>query len=152
LLHQLVGEFPTVPVYRYELALTLQRQGLFSGDFAPRTECFRQAISHLSKLAADYPQVPEYRAGLGTCYGNFSVHYDLMGDWNQVANYNRQSLDVYAKLAAEFPTQTRYRSNLAVSLGNWGKVLIRRGEFAQARKALEESVSHERALLEASPN
>jgi serine/threonine protein kinase/tetratricopeptide (TPR) repeat protein len=152
LLSQLVAEFPTMPVYRYQLGMTLQRQGLFAGNFAPRIECFRQAISHLSKLAADYPQVPDYRSALGACYGNFGVLYDLMGDWNQSANYYHQSLDMYAKLTAEFPTQTGYQAKLAVSLGNWGKVLIRRGEFAQARKALEEAISHERALLEAFPS
>jgi tetratricopeptide (TPR) repeat protein len=76
----------------------------------------------------------------------------MMGDWDQAAKYYRQSLDTSTRLSAEFPTQTKYRVSLAVGLLNWAGISIEHGEFAQARKALEESLGHSRALLNLYPN
>jgi tetratricopeptide (TPR) repeat protein len=152
LLSQLAAEFPESPSYRYRLAVTTQRLAIFPGLFASRSEYYQQAIAQLSKLVAEFPQVPEYRNELGVAHGNFADLHSMMGNWEQEENHTRQSLALHRKLAAEFPAQISYREGLAVSLANWADVLVRRGEFGNARKALEESLGHERALLEANPN
>jgi tetratricopeptide (TPR) repeat protein len=153
LLSQLVAQFPEAPLYRYRLAITLQRLATFAGDFALGIEYYQQAIGLFSQLAADYPQVPDYRSELGACYTNFgSVDSPTGGDSDRATNCRRQSLDLFSKLAAEFPTQARYREGLAVALSNWAHVSVSRGELAEARKALEESLGHERAFLQKYPN
>jgi serine/threonine protein kinase/tetratricopeptide (TPR) repeat protein len=152
LLSDLVTELPTSALYRYRLAITLQSLATFAGQFDGRSEFYRRAVAQFSKLAEEFPQVPEYRFELGRCYGNFGLLYHNMGNDDQATKYFRQGLAEFAKLADEFPTQTKYRAGLATGLSNWADMLILHGELAQARKALEESLDHVRALLKSYPN
>jgi serine/threonine protein kinase/Flp pilus assembly protein TadD len=151
LLRALVADFPE-PVYRYQLACTLQQLANSSGPYEPRIRYFKEAIEVFTKLAADFPQVPDYRAELARCFNNFAVLYWMKGDWDAADKYTRQCFDLCSKLAAEFPDRTHYQQALVTVRTGWAEVLLRRGELAEARRLLHESLGQGQALLKAYPN
>jgi tetratricopeptide (TPR) repeat protein len=111
-----------------------------------------QAIEHLTKLAADFPQVPDYRAGLPFCYGNLGNMYENMGDWDRCVQLTRKALDVAAEVAAKYPKVTRYEDRLAVELLRLAERLVGQGELAEAQILQKDGLAHARSLHESYPD
>src|SRR5262249_43940422 len=117
-----------------------------------RKECYDKAIAHFTKLAVDYPEVPDYRLGLATCYGHLGMMIRYHGDWDGYAKYTRKSLDLAAELGAKNPTVTGYKERLALEHGCMVDVLLLQGEFGEGRKLLKDSSTHLQALHKSHPD
>jgi tetratricopeptide (TPR) repeat protein len=66
-------QFPSVPVYRKELANTQNNLAIAlarNGNWAAADEVWRQALKAFTKLAFEYPDVPVYVAGKSLALGN----------------------------------------------------------------------------------
>jgi tetratricopeptide (TPR) repeat protein len=147
---RLADDFPDDPLYRYRLARILSVQANMAGPFGRRIKDFNRSIELLAKLGEEFPQVPAYRDTLHTCYTNLGEIYWMGGDWNSAADLRQKALELSRREAEDRPTKGD--GSLAVSLHNWSEVLICRGELAEARKVLQESIEHARAIHKATPH
>jgi serine/threonine protein kinase/tetratricopeptide (TPR) repeat protein len=152
LLNDLVAEFPNVTLYRYRLAAALAQLSNQAGPPDEKFKGFQRAIDLFTKLADEFPQVPQYRSDLGSCYCNFGEWFRMSGNWDKAAECWRKSLDLSMKLADEYPGQSHYTERLAVDLCNWAEMSVYQGDFAQARKCAEDSLIHARHFRKSYPN
>jgi hypothetical protein len=71
---KLTADFPAVPEYRHDLALSQGNLGSLlraSGKLAEAEAAHRRALDQYEKLAAEFPAVPRYRAELAGSPGSF---------------------------------------------------------------------------------
>src|SRR5262249_10816969 len=107
------------------------------------TEQFRQAIELLTKLAADYPAAPQYRAELARSHHGLGNLHKARGERSAAEESFRQALDVQSKLSADFPEVPQFRADLAEihrNLGYWmefGGVYGTNEEIGHVRRASE---------------
>ena len=77
---KLVAEFPAVPEYRRDLALSHNNLGILLSGLRKRPEAeeqYRKALAIQEKLVAEFPAVPEYRKDLAGSHNNLG---DLLTD------------------------------------------------------------------------
>jgi eukaryotic-like serine/threonine-protein kinase len=140
---KLASEFPAVPDYRADLAVSHHSLGLLLSDLGQRVaarEQFRAALELQEKLVAEFPAVRDYRQTLSVSHLNLGILLSQMGQQVEADEQYRKALESWEKLAAEFPTFSDYRRGAAVSHYNLGLLLAGQGQGAEAveqhRKAL----------------
>jgi serine/threonine protein kinase/gas vesicle protein len=128
---KLAADFPAVPRYRQELALSHDELGLMLTNLEKRPEAeqeYRQALALLEKLAAEFPAVPQYRQHLAKSHTNLGNLLHHLGKWAQAEQQFRQALALQKRLASEFPAVPLNRCLLAVSHNNLGELLDNLGK------------------------
>jgi eukaryotic-like serine/threonine-protein kinase len=140
---KLAAEFPAVPAYRQELAVSHHHLGALLkelGKWPQAEEQVRKALGIKEKLAADFPAVPAYRQDLAFSHNTLGTLLRDLGKWPQAEEQHLQALGIQEKLAADFPAVPGYRQELAYSHICQGNLLRDLGEWPQAqeqyRKAL----------------
>jgi serine/threonine-protein kinase len=133
---RLAADFPDVPRYRQDLALSHSNLGKLLSDLiqAPRRDDaesqFRAALDIQERLASDFPNIPEYRKDLAQsrCYlARLLFHLSRhTGPDGAEANY-RTALAIQEKLAKDFPDTADYRNDLAKTYGNLSVLLTAMG-------------------------
>jgi tetratricopeptide (TPR) repeat protein len=151
ILNSLVAEHPDVPLYRFRLARSLAVLANMAGDFKVRIKDFNRCIDLLTKLREEFPRVPAYRDSLHVCYTNLGEIYWMMGNLDEAAGFRQKALALSREEEAEHPGKASDGS-LAVSLHNSAEVLICRDQLAEARKVMQECVTHSRAAYKAAPH
>jgi tetratricopeptide (TPR) repeat protein len=141
---RLATDFPAVPEYRQDLAMSHNNLGLLLADLGKRTEAeaaYRQALALREKLAADFPAVPEYRQGLAHIHNNLANLLNRPGKLPEAEAAYRQALSLQEHLAADFPAVPAYRQDLAMSHNNLGFLLADLGKPAQAEAAYRQALA-----------
>jgi tetratricopeptide (TPR) repeat protein len=152
LLRGLVKEFPAVPLYRQRLGGSLGELSVQSAESGGRERHWQEAIELQTKLAADFPTVPEYLLELTVSYINMGSVLYFAGQVEQSVAATSKGLELSRRLFADFPDVPLHRQCLATALLNWAQsVLIRTKDVVQARDLLDEAVRHLRRLVQAYP-
>ncbi len=140
----LAAEFPAVPEYRANLAVSHNDLGLLLNDLGNRAEAeeqYHRALVIREKLVAEFPAVPEYRAELASSYGNLGLLRDGLGNRVEAEEHHRKALAIMDKLATEFPTVPRYRVRVASTHHNLGYLLNQLGKRAETQEQYRKTVA-----------
>src|SRR5262249_31265624 len=81
---------------------------------------WRQAVALLEQLAADFPDVPEYRDKLAQSQNHLGNELADLGKHAAAEKALRRAQDLLGMLAGDFPKVAAYRRELAVSNNNLG--------------------------------
>ena len=99
---QLVAQFPAVPEYARDLAMTHNNLGLLLGGLSKWNEAraeYLEARDILQKLAAQFPAVPEYQQQLAATHINLG-NLLRARQTDEARNEYEQARDIEQKLAA----------------------------------------------------
>jgi serine/threonine protein kinase/tetratricopeptide (TPR) repeat protein len=138
LLGKLTTEFPTVPVYRAELANAHTNLGTLLLSLGKRVEAAEQydrALGLQEQLAAEFPADPAYRQGLARSHANLGLVFQGLGKRAEGVEQYRQALALLEQLAADFPDTPGYRDELAACHNNLGYLLQ---DLGKSREAAEQ--------------
>jgi tetratricopeptide (TPR) repeat protein len=145
----LAAEFPAVPAYRRDLALSHNNLGLLLADLGQRAaaeEQVRKALAIREKLAAEFPAVPDYRQHLAGSHGNLGLLLAGLGQGAAAQEQYRQALAIFEKLAADFPAVPDYRADIAKSHESLGTVLAGLGQGAAAEEQFRKGLAIQKKL------
>jgi tetratricopeptide (TPR) repeat protein len=132
---QLVADFPAVPDYRQELAVTHENLGVLLKDTGRGKEAegeYRQARDLQQHLVNESPGVPGYRERLAGCHCNLGALLHSAGRAQDAEGELRQALDLDQRLADDFPAVPDYRQELATTHNNLGILLQDTGHAREA--------------------
>jgi len=152
---RLVADFPAVPTYRHELAMTHNNMGIVLNSLGKRGEseaAYRQALEILAKLAADFSTVPEYRKELARSHLNLGALLADLEKRAEAAAAYRQALDIQVELVARFPEVPEYRKEQARSHDNLGTLLDSEGKRDEAAAAYRQALDVREKLAADFPN
>lgn len=110
-----------------------------------------KALSYYEEFTRESGETAESRATLARAHWRVGNIHDRLGLRVKAEKASRQALGLYKKLAADSPTVPEYQSGLGGTLDKLAGILHDRGELAEARKLLEQAISHQQAALEANP-
>src|SRR5262249_56156566 len=100
------GEFPTVPGYGGELAVSSINLGVLLNELRKgggAEAASRQALALLEQLAVDFPAVPHYRQDLATSHHNLGNLLAGLGQRAEAGGAFRQAPAIREQMAARFP-------------------------------------------------
>jgi tetratricopeptide (TPR) repeat protein len=121
-------------------------------DPAEAAHAFRRATDLCSKLAADFPFVPEYQGNLAMSQGNLGSALKKTGHHAEAEQAYRRTIALLEKLMAESPSLTRYRNDLALGYANLGNLLTATGRQVEAEKAYQQAVTLQEKLAADAPS
>jgi len=104
------------PSYRLHLGnhyLGLGSALVRHGQYAKAKEAYDQGLALKQKLAADFPNVVQYRQGLAQDTSNIAKDLMASGRLQEAETAARQALDLFEKLAAESPPAPANQESLA---------------------------------------
>lgn len=149
----LADEFPLQPLHRLHLAGALGNLGMAQKELG-RTEqaeaSGRQAIELVRRLAADFPRVPEYRKDLAQHLYNQGVLLRGVGRTKDAEQAYRDALVHLEWLVAQDPKVPEYHGVLSRVLNNL-YVVVQRQDLKEARRCLEQGLTHARQALALAP-
>jgi serine/threonine-protein kinase len=105
-----------------------------------------QTRAIFARLAADFPNVPEYRQILAASHHELGILMQDLGELPAARAAHEQALKIREKLAADFPTVPAYRRALALSHNNLGWLLAELGERPAARAAYQRALKIRKKL------
>jgi tetratricopeptide (TPR) repeat protein len=122
-----------------------------TGRPAEAVQAYRQAIAIWEKLAADFPDVPEYRHMLARGYLNSGSCLQGMGRLAEAENRYRNALPLWEKLTADQPSVSEYQECLAALRHSLAGLLIRTGRWAEAVQSLRQELTLLESLAQKEP-
>lgn len=143
ILDKLVSEYPTVPLYRYELVYTLSsRDDRLWGESGITGVCarFERAIELARLLSEEFPLVPEYATRYAyTCYkyGRMLDDEDLD---RRAEELLRQSVELRREQTERFADVPHCRFFHAFACGQLANHLKRHDRLDEARELLSEAI------------
>jgi serine/threonine protein kinase/tetratricopeptide (TPR) repeat protein len=140
---RLTADFPTVPAYRHDLAISLNNLGHSLNHLGKREEAetaYRQAQGIYQKLAADFPAEPKYRQSLANNHNHLGILLDDLGQREEAEALYRKAVAIAEKLVTDFPSKSVYREELAGNQNNLGVLLSDLGKNEQAETAYRRSL------------
>jgi tetratricopeptide (TPR) repeat protein len=117
------------------------------GRFPQARSAYEEAIELQKKLVAKSPASPNARAELATTHRNLA---GLLADLTLVTDAETHftiAREFQDQLVKDFPEVPVYQSELGVSLEGLAIVSFSRGELEQARKLLDQAITHQKAAL-----
>jgi len=147
---KLVADFPSVPDYRYRLAIghrNLARllRKLNRMDLAEVED--RAAIDVGEKLVAEFPDDPNYRSELARSHGDLGIVLATLGKRDHAETEHRIAIDMQKKLMADFPAIPANRVSRAVGHLLLGDVLDDSGRLDQAQTEYRAAIEIEKKLM-----
>jgi hypothetical protein len=112
---------------------------------------YRAALKELERLAAEHPQVADYREELARSHNSLGILLAGLGKGDDTEREYGAAIKEYERLAGEQPQVSDYRTGLAGSLGNLAMLRNKAKEWREARKLLERAAPHHAAALKAAP-
>jgi serine/threonine protein kinase/tetratricopeptide (TPR) repeat protein len=99
-----------------------------------------RAIEEKRELVAEFPQVIEFRDGLGLSYmTRAQIEDELAGPQRAIAHIERAA-DIWEPLARDFPDKMEFQESLASSYNNIGWALHRLKRFAEAAEKYKRAI------------
>ena len=135
-------------VLRKQLARTSANLGLLLRNFERFDEAeplLRRAATLQSELVAEFPEVPEYRAGLGSTYNTLGI---LLADRRRASEADEaygKALEYGRSLAADFPSVVDYQSAVGITLHNRAELAIRAADHRRAVELLDDAIRYQLA-------
>ncbi|HEV3437501.1 MAG TPA: protein kinase, partial [Gemmata sp.] len=140
---------------RKRTAIAAYRVGLIESRLGRKKEsatAYRMARDLFEKLAADFPNVPEYRDGLAGSHISLGVPLHDLGQVAEAEEQFQKALTIWEKLAAEFPNVLKYRTALATGHQNLCSLLARKGQVAEAKEQYQKALTISEKLTVEFPN
>lgn len=123
---ELMQRFPNDPVYREGVTAPYNNLGRLLTSDAERAveavDLITKSVDHLSKLAADHPQVPRYRSNMLLVLGTLAKFHENNDRRTEAAAVYRQSADLRFAMADESPDDWRAVAGLAFCLLSLAKM------------------------------
>jgi tetratricopeptide (TPR) repeat protein len=157
---ELAADFPAVPEYRKDLAASHLNLGNVLAELGNRTgpdsaaEHYRQALTVVGGLAAEFPTAPEYRDDLADSHNNLaSLLMDLgrRSGPDSAEEHFHKALHIRRQLVAEFPNFPAYSVALAKTYYNLGRLLHAGDRPADAPACYGKSIEALEPLVKKSP-
>jgi tetratricopeptide (TPR) repeat protein len=144
ILEGLVAERPTVPLYRYELVVTLSsrdttRWGEAGLEVGRRR--FQRAIELADELAREFPTVPEYASRYAYTCHKFGEVLSEQGCEEEAECLWRQAIDLRRRHIERFPEVSQFQIYRASTARNLADLLRQRGDLEESSRVLEESLA-----------
>jgi tetratricopeptide (TPR) repeat protein len=124
---------------------------LLLGQTAEAEQAAAEARRLYEGLAAEFPDLPEYRHGLAETHAALGHVYNLTGRFDLAERAYRDTLALSAELVRQFPDRTAYRESLVKAHRSLGMFASRRDPPACERH-LRQALEHAAALVRAQPN
>jgi serine/threonine protein kinase len=105
------------------------------GDQVQAEAGYRQAVTLLEQLAADFPNIAEYRQKLANSHNRLGIQLTELGREPAAETAFREAIAVRKRLAADFSEVASYRLELASSYNDLGTLLRRERKYSQAEEA-----------------
>ncbi len=131
----LTADFPSVPLYRQQLAASCNNLGILLQAAGKRDEAdqaFADALSAKGKLAADFPCVPGYRRDLAGSLNNRGLALHTQHRHAEAEVVYRRAVGLSGRLAEEFPDEPEYEREEARARLNLGALLLAAGRADEA--------------------
>jgi tetratricopeptide (TPR) repeat protein len=112
---------------------------------------YDRAIRLFERLAADFPEVPDYLKLLARSHSNLGVLFKRMTRLADAEAELRRAVELHELLIAGHPTDPRHRSDLAIALNNLGVVLRERHQAA-APAVYQRAIALGKQLVAESPD
>jgi serine/threonine protein kinase/tetratricopeptide (TPR) repeat protein len=120
------------------------RQNLGQNDDA--CPGYQEAINLYAQLAADFPDVAQYRSDLAQSHLSLGVLLADLGKRSEAEAADRQALAILGKLTADFPAVADYRQYLGQCQNNLGNLLRDMGRSVDAEAALRQGLAIQEKL------
>lgn len=152
-LKELSDDFPTVAIYRQELAEAYLLSGvplhllLSCGDASQRVQ---QAHAIAQELHADHPQVPEYAMLLARTNSRYASLLAMNQQFPEALRYHRESVDLLQGLVDRYPSIPWFGYMLAASRQSLVDHLLMNKRLDEARAELEKSIAATQRLARSS--
>jgi tetratricopeptide (TPR) repeat protein/tRNA A-37 threonylcarbamoyl transferase component Bud32 len=150
----LSDHFSSNPDHRWNLARVHRNLGILLARVGRRKEAetsYREALALYQKLAADFPNVPQYRRGLALGYNTLGLLLPGVGQLPEGEIAFQDAVNLLQRLAADYPAVSNYANDLAGVLVNQANLKLAAGDFAEARRLLEQALPHHQAALRSNP-
>jgi serine/threonine protein kinase/Tfp pilus assembly protein PilF len=139
---------------RFRTAQAAYRVGIIEYRLGRKTEAaaaLRLARDGHEKLAADFPRVPAYRAGLARGHNDLGIMLHALGKGPEAEQQSRLAVAIWEKLVARFPRVPEYLQGLARSHFNLGYVLQDRGKLRKAEQHYRRALALQKKLPARAP-
>jgi tetratricopeptide (TPR) repeat protein len=156
ILENLVQSFPGVPDYAYDLSeayarIRIPRPPIPPGIQRSIEDRFGKAQALLAELAANHPDVPDYRAAEARLHNKLGAYYRQSERWAEAEQSFRKAISVQAPLVNQFADVLYYGIWMATFRISLADALLHRDQPVEARKELEETISTLLRQLEQTP-
>jgi serine/threonine-protein kinase len=151
---KLVGEFPTEPEYRDELAASQNNLGILyrtNGKLENAEPLYREALALRQSLVKEFPKVREYRQALAATHLNMGNLFQLTSRFKEAEQAYRNALADMQPLAAEFSKAPEYRQELATIYTNLATLLRENNRSEEADRVDRDALAIKRPLAEDFP-
>lgn len=118
---------------------------------AEAREQYQRAIAIREKLAAEFPDVPEYRHELATGRNNLGALLSGLGKMNEARELYKQALATREKLVAEFPAMQVHRIELGGTYCNIGVLVRTEGRADESLSWFEKDIATLTPVHQAEP-
>lgn len=142
MLEKLADKFPTEKRYRFELALTYLMEDVPAGNpdqLRAAEQRLSRATTVAGKLADDDPESPSYAALQARCQARLGVIQQQLGELKEAEANLRKALAVQKALKKP-PRDPEFARDLSSARLATAECLLARGELAESRALLEESI------------
>jgi tetratricopeptide (TPR) repeat protein len=113
---------------------------------------YTDALALLKQLASDFPNRPEFRQDLASCWNNLGILFHTNDRLKEAEAAFADALALQKQLAAAVPTTRRLRIDLSRSHNNLGNLLRVTGRPKEAEAAYADALALEKQLVADFPN
>jgi tetratricopeptide (TPR) repeat protein len=139
----LEADFPTVPDYHRELAMSLNNYGLLLNARPSKTtnpiDLFRQAEADQRRLATEYPEVPDHKIRLSVTCLNLGDRLRTTDPVEADARF-LEGIAIQEKLTTDFPQVPEYQAALGRTLTLRAALLADQNKRADAVVLLDQAI------------
>ena len=143
---QLVKDHPSVPTYRFHMAILYQNLGYVLAQkrrFKDALESYRQGQELLEGLVRDYPEVPRYRETQANTW-NLVAYPISKTEGNEAAKIAWETARLhFLELLEQQPENAKCHSALAAVLNNLSNSYYQQHDYDQSTSLAREAIDHE---------
>jgi serine/threonine protein kinase len=121
------------------------------GDHAQAEAGFRQAVSLMEPLVADFPGVAQYRLALASSHDNLGIASARLEKGVEAETAFGRAIALLRRLADDFPDAPSHRLQLAGTYGNLANVLRHQRKYVAAEDAYGQALDLNEKLAAESP-
>jgi serine/threonine-protein kinase len=151
---ELVGAYPEVRSYRYDLGKSYNNLGLTYSEIGQPAEAeaaYDRALALFEKLAAEDSAEPDYAKGVAATQNNRGMFYRGRRDNTRAEEAHQKALAIRERLAREHPRVAEFQHDHAASLNNLGVVYLATRRRDKAEEAYTEALAIRQRLVEGHP-
>jgi eukaryotic-like serine/threonine-protein kinase len=141
---RLVGDFPTLPDYKYMLSLSQTSLGVLHwnfGEFPEALALYNKSRSIQERLAADFPNVPVYQEDLASTFNNIAIIHRQQEQYDDANASYTAGIAVREKLTKLLPNSVYNAATLGSAYRNMGRLLRAQDKHEEALSWQEKSIT-----------